>query len=485
MMLRIPSRYRRAITPGSDYLILQRWGILLGAMLLMGSLLETGFASDAVRERILQKLQADPEDASSWRLLGRLLYKRGEFQESEDSLSRSLLLDPTRAAAHFDYGQTLLKLGQQTKAVRAFRETIRLAPESDYAQSARSQLELLGIPEREILLLEESTEETDTGDPLITIVSHEVTRFDGSDKPPDRDDSFFQSLIDPEKVFDVKLELGFQYNSNVALAPTSRQLVPGDRESFQFFINPDIEWTLWKNGANRFGALYGGQWTFNESHFDKFNLESYQPGLFWETSIFRGDTEIIPRLDYEFTHDEFLGTTFANRHSLTASSLVLWDDIESTYAYWTIDGTNYLQDGLTPSLTSQDGLNNMAGINHEWYWRDRFWKSFSVGADLQRTDTDGANFRFHGIQVYVESEYRLATGWDLELDAGYGYRDYFDFVGTPTRNEHNWRAGLELEKRINDHMRMSFVVRYSRFDSENPLFDADRFLAGIVSRFDF
>ena len=427
-----------------------------------------------MQRRIIERVQKNPESASAWRMLGRVQTQRGDLAGAEKSFRKAAELGPLNAAVHYDLGQTLLDLDREREALEYFERTVELAPESEYAESARTYLNLWGI------------EPPDPGEAVIELVSHEEGEFDGSSLPEDDlGESVFQPLTDPRDAIDFSLDVGLRYNSNVALAPTSRQLVPGDRESFQLLLSPDLEWTLADTGADRVGVLYYGRHTFNEGNFREFNLGSYQPGLFWERTIDDGETLWIPRLNYEFIHDEFDGTTFANRHQITASLFTIWDDINSTFGYWSTDVTAFNFDGSTPALTSQDGWNNILGVSHRWDWNDEFFRGVRIGGDVRRADTDGRNFRFNGIQLFAEAGFVPAEDWVVTLETGWGYRDYFDFVGSPTRDEHNWKAGIEAERQITDRFSVTLRLRYQQFDSKNALFDADRLLGGVVSTFDF
>lgn len=429
--------------------------------------------SPAMQQRIVERVRQQPENASAWRMLGRVQIQNGDQPGAIESLRTSLKLDPLNAAAHHDLAVLLMELGRDDQAIVHFERAVQLAPESEYANAARQYLQWWGI------------ETLSDDEPEIRIVSHEAGAFDGEERFESSEDSLMRSLSTPDDAFDLTIDIGMRYNSNVALAPTSRQLVPGNRQSFQLSISPDAEWTLGRGETSRWGINYFGEWTFNENHFREFNLQSYQPGVFWETEYENSGTLYVPRIEYGFIHDEFDGTTFANRHQVTASLLTMWDSPEASYLYWSSDVTEFLQDGSNPALTSQDGWNHTLGGSHRWFWSGEFLRSISVGVDLQRAETRGANFRFNGVQLFSQAKFVPADDWECRLSAGVGYRDYFDFVGSPSRDEFNWRTGLEIERRFTDVFSITLLAKYQAFDSRNPQFDADRFLGGVVSTFRF
>ena len=72
----------------------------------------------------------------------------------------------------------------------------------------------------------------------------------------------------------------------------------------------------------------------------------------------------------------------------------------------------------------------------------------------------------------------------LTVRGGWGYRDYRRFEFDPSRNENVWQAGTELRKRFNEHVSVAAVFDYDYFDSKNALFAAERYVGGIVVRFE-
>ena len=60
----------------------------------------------------------------------------------------------------------------------------------------------------------------------------------------------------------------------------------------------------------RLGPTLDVDYTLNEHQLDRFNLQSYRPGVFTDGTIEVGDIKLRPRVAYAFTHDEFNGSTF-------------------------------------------------------------------------------------------------------------------------------------------------------------------------------
>ena len=62
---------------------------------------------------------------------------------------------------------------------------------------------------------------------------------------------------------------------------------------------------------------------------------------------------------------------------------------------------------------------------------------------------------------------------------------YPDAELDPSRNELLWHAATELRWQITEHWSASLTATYDRFDSNNELFSADRFVGGITTALEF
>jgi hypothetical protein len=102
------------------------------------------------------------------------------------------------------------------------------------------------------------------------------------------------------------------------------------------------------------------------------------------------------------------------------------------------------------------------------------------GADTQLAALDGNDFAYNGVFLYGETESALPLSGSLDLQLGWGYRDYYDFTSSPSRNENLWRVSIELRKEVNLHWMGTGFLTFDRFAADNTLFDAERFLAGVM-----
>lgn len=417
-----------------------------------------------LEQRFEQRLARQPDDASAWRMLGRIRLQRGDRHAAFEAFSRSVRLDPLSAAAHFDLGRMLLAFDRPEEAREQFLTVVELAPESEYANDARQRLDdIAAMPGME----------------NVEQAGYEVKSFTGADEPDEKVIAEPEPLPPSDPLY-FRVETGVLYNSNVALTPIDRELSPDASNSAQAFVAPEVEFYALDTDTWRAGPAFAGYFSLNEGGFRELNVQNYQPGVFVERTVFGEMATLVPRLQYDFTHDEFDGQTFGNRHAMTASTAAHWKNGQKSFVYWTIDHTDFLDDGAVPSISSRDGWTNALGLSHKYPVGRRHLRSLRGGLTVQRADVNGSDFAFNGVGLFGEADVPITDDCWLLVQLGWGYRDYFDFEFSPSRNEHIWQAGLELRRRINEHLVIAGVVNYDRFDSENVLFEAERFISGIV-----
>jgi len=86
----------------------------------------------------------DIRDHAAIRLNLALAYRdRERFREARESLEKALTLDPKFAQAHYEIAVLYLKEKNNQKASIHFNEVLRLAPQSQWAQSSREYLQVL------------------------------------------------------------------------------------------------------------------------------------------------------------------------------------------------------------------------------------------------------------------------------------------------------------------------------------------------------
>ncbi len=428
-------------------------------------------ATSAIESQLEERVRSNPSDAAAWRMLGRTRMQKSDFSGAMIALRTAVQLDEESAAAFFDYGLVSKELGEEGQAAGAMQRVKELAPESEYARDAETVLQSL----------------TAQG---VVPIGYEVRTFDGSNDAPlirdprdeEETDGFYKKL---KKDLDLRIDIGSQWNDNVSLSPVSREILVGDQASAQGTASLSTRYILFNNDTFRFGPTLDMDFTLNEGSFDRLNLQSYQVGAFADAAFEWDDITIKPRVAYTFTHDEFDGTTFGNRHRLATSLGVVWLPTQITTAYWSIDTNDIRTRRPNPEITSQDGVSNSIGLLHDYVRRDSKFRTFRVGADFSYADTDGSNFRYNGVSIYTQSVIVIVPKLHLTTRTGWAFRDYYDFTQSPNRDTHIWRTGAELRKYFDDGISAALVSQYDSFDSNNRNFRSDRFLVGGVATWEY
>jgi hypothetical protein len=159
--------------------------------------------------------------------------------------------------------------------------------------------------------------------------------------------------------------------------------------------------------------------------------------------------------------------------------------VNATFVFYSAEKTNFENDGVFAPVTSQDGWTNTLGFSHEVLMPYPNLRLVRAGMDVSRADTEGTDYSYNGFSLFVEGVFPVKPTLELTLGGSWGIRDYFDFEFEPSRNEHIWRGTAELRKRLNEHTSIAGVFNYDLFDSENPLFAADRYVSGVQLEWEY
>ena len=418
----------------------------------------------AIEAQLEERVRRDSTDTSAWRMLGHLRMQKADWTGALISLQTAVNIDPFSAAAFHDLGIVSQELGESEKSAGAMQRVIELAPDSEYAATAHAILDQL----------------TASG---VVPASYEVRSFDGSNDAPlvrdPRDDeeteSFFQTL---KKDLDLRLDFGTQWNDNISLVPSSREILVGNLASSQANASLSARYIAFASDQFRIGPTLDIDYTLNEGNFDRLNLQSYRTGAFADAVFKWNDLQIKPRVAYSYTHDLFGGNTYGQRQTLASSIGCVWTPTQITTAYWSVDINNIINRSPLREITSQDGVSNTVGLLHDSVRRDSFFRTFRVGADLTHVDAEGSNFRYNGVSLYTQAVFVIVPKLHFTARGGWAYRDYYDFTQTPSRNTQVFRAGAELRKYFDHGMSAALVSQYDGFHSRNLNFRTDRFLAG-------
>ena len=416
----------------------------------------------SIEKQLVERVRRRPNDASAWRMLGHLSLERELYEHALGFLEHAVELNDLSASAWFDLGRAREASGFVSEAAEAYTRVLEIAADSEYGPQAETALGRLADQQQ------------------IQLADYRVREFNGFEHVEETPQLETAADPVPPQRLRVRLDTGVLFDSNVALSPLSRNLSPGNTDSWQFFLAPDLEYQLTDLGPWRTGPRAAGNFTWNEPDFDSFNLQSYRPGWFIERDVFGESIVSTVRIDYEYSHDQFAGETFGNRHAVVTSGTLFWNDVQATSLYWSSDYTNFANDGAVPSITSQDGWTNAIGVSQERSFTSPYVSLLRFGGQIERADTTGSDALFNGIGLNAEIWVPIAERTDGTLRGGWGIRDYPDFVSGPARDETLWSAAAEIRHRLTDTLSVRGVFTLDRFVSDNPLFDTERMTAGVI-----
>ncbi|WP_145100556.1 hypothetical protein [Rosistilla carotiformis] len=451
--------------------------------------------ADAMLAIVRARTQQNPGHSDSWRLLGKVEAKAGNSEAAINAYSQSLRIDPENAASHFDICQLLHAIGDPAAPYHA-QQCVLLAPASDYAEqlhaggfaqrppSASPSGQVHPAGNRGSAPAEFASNKTsiESGAAAVDVepVSYQIQTFDGEEELDRRLEQVRSDISPTPKRLRVLLELGVLYNTNVSLTPVSRELASNSAESFQGFINPELEWIAIRRDSWRAGPLARGYFTVNEAHQSDLDLTSGQPGAFIERDFCWGENDLIARLDYVYALDLLGGEHVDDRHSVTASVIMIRPDLDVFYAYLATGVSQFKDDGINPSATSLDGAAISGGLSRFSQTGIDWLPTWSSGIDLEYANTEGDDYRYSAINGHSDATFQFGRRLSFIPSVGIGYRNYADFTGTPDRDELTWRAGGKLRWMFSDLVALSLVGGHDRFASDNQDFDAKRTQAGLV-----
>jgi len=420
---------------------------------------QAGAVDERIARRVRARVAAHPDDPVAWRMFGKVLLLEGDFEEARAALARAVQLDPLRVAAHFDLAEAHAALGKDEQAAQSYARVVELSPGSEDAQQALRRLEELKAenPFRFASFEPRWTETVELG----------------------AERSAELATPDAASPLTWRLESGVLYNSNVDLAPISRELSVLENSGFQVFVEPSAEYAWRLHDHFYAGAALESYFTINEPDNVDFNLQHYQPGVYVEFPFWTDSCEIVPRLSYDFSYDIFAGSTLGTRHALTGSLASYADDGGSWIIFGTADSTDFRDDGADPTVSSLDGPTYTCGIVRSWAWGGGIADVVRLSFDGQWADLRGSDFAYRGGFALFSATCPLSDDYELRPEIGWGFREYPDFTGSPSRDESIWRAGTEMRRWWGDRCYFSASFYYDRFDSENANFAAERYTTGI------
>ena len=337
-----------------------------------------------------------PDDPLILRYLGIAHDRAGNYAAARDAYMGALAIEPDGVATRYFLGVTEYKLGDNEAAAREFQTVIAQAPESDYGRSAKDFLTAI--------------------DANPTPVS---SRFSGF------------------------AQVGFQEDGNVTAGPRGAE-VRGS--AFNQYVS--LAYEPLKTEATTVSVSVGG---FFSQHPDPiandYDMAQGSVGLELGHVTAAGGVPLMPSLSYRFSRTLLAGKSYGANHALTASlGMGLGDSAMATFSYgatWQIVDDK----GTLPAYTSQDGVNQSAGLDTRLFFADRR-AALTLGYNYGWTEADGRNAVARSHSGTAGLWARLPWQVDAQATAGLTRTDYPDFAGPVPRDARTQTYGLSLSRGI-------------------------------------
>jgi len=330
---------------------------------------------------------------------GEVAYHRGRYEEARARFAEAAEADPKDAAARYQLGLALLALDRRDEAAASFEQAVTLAPELEAARRA------LALARRE---------EVTAGD--VTRPGTPETQL--APVAPARD----------RKRWDVHAATGFQYDSNVTIAP-------GGLTGEQFGKKNDAGFIL--SGGGRY---------------DLIDLSTF---------LFRVEYDLYQTLhvhlsDFDFRAQHVRGTM---SHAIRP---YLWAGVEGGYHHYTLGPHSYLSEpSALPFVSLLEGSWGLTQVSYRWAEdtyltapfhdvRDGPANTFALDQNLY--GSDGASYATFGYQYGAETP-RKEAGNDFALR----YNQVYVGAGFPTW----WQIAVDL----------MYLYRYDSYQHANSVTD--------------
>ena len=368
-------------------------------------------------------LAARPDDARTQLFAGIAAYRAGAYSAATPHLERALALDPTLALqARYYAGLTEAFLGNLPVAEGAFDEIAAQSPQHPLAESAQRLRDQIRQPE-------------------------------------------------PERDWTLSLSAGGEYDSNplVAGETTTR------KDDYRGVWRARGTYRVFESGGFTLSTGAEGYWSIHHEQ-DDVDLQTYLG--FLNASYSLGPVLLGLKYDFIYTFLDF-DDPFRMANRVTPSLSVREGDIGLTQLYYQFQGFDFLQGSPAPAL-DLDGNEQFVGLS-QYLFLPAPVSYVRFGALGDFANTEGTEYEYDGYEVFVGSS--LALPFDSQFDVLYRFADrYFDHDSFFPPNRHQrakiHRVTLELVKAVTPHIDVSVSGSLAFRDSNIPVFDYNRYIAG-------
>jgi len=383
--------------------------------------LEAGQTAEA-RESFDRVLAARPDDARAQLFAGIAAYRAGAYSAATPHLERAVALDPTLALqARYYTGLSEAFLGNLPVAEGAFDEIASQSPQHPLAQSAQRLRDQIRQPE-------------------------------------------------PERPWTLSLSAGGEYDSNPLVAGETVQR----QDDYRGVWRARGSYRVFERGGFTLNAGGEGYWSIHHEQ-DEVDLQTYLS--FVNASYSLGPVLLGLNYDFVYTFIDF-DDPFRMLNRITPSVSVRESDIGLTQIYYQFQQFSFFQNDQTP--LDLDGHEQFVGLS-QYLFLPAPVSYVRFGALGDFVNTQGTEYQYTGYELFAGSS--LALPFDSQFEVLYRFadRDFeFDSLFPPNQEQHAkiHRVTLELIKTITPHIDVSVAGSLAFRDSNIPIFDYNRYIAG-------
>ena len=450
--------------------------------------------NESALELFEQALSTDPSDIDAKVFRGLARLRVGDFVGSASDLRAVLSLKPTYKQAALELGIALIHLGNYGEAIewlnQAQRAPLRRAETSLFLGIAHLRLGKLEVALRHFRRAAEDPGLEVSAEYYQALTAYRDGRWAEAEKlfavvqssnskselgrEAGNALKHMRQAEQPRRAYEIHASSGFEYDSNVTLAPTDGELA----RAFNVKRQQDGRATItiggsvpWRIGRTQVSIGYE---LFQSLHFDiqDFDLQDHRPTVQAIVNFDSFNFGILGRYDFYLLKES---------RFLQMATIIPWVEIpegklghsELSYRLRWLDFFDQ------PFSEELDALNHQPGLR-QFFYLDGPDRSINLGYRFDRnnaTHNDGKHFSYSGHEVTGGIAWLWSGGLRTQLDYVYRHEGYSGKSRSRRDNEH--RVVVTGEKKVTDHIALT-VAYFGIIDqSTDPRFDYDRSIVSL------
>lgn len=385
-------------------------------------------------------------------------FAKGQYKEAAADFDQLMVEYPEDLLVRRFRAITLARMGNYDESIKAFEETIQLAPENVALHF------YLG----EVYLQKGKMEEARKEFQWV------IANDEGSYRYRAQQALFLTlgSAPAPLKPWSVNVTQGYDFDSNASYAssdPAFRQ--PGDQNSSRFNTTLSGTYRLYQ----KHGWLLIADALYAQSLYTDFlKLQTYTPGLgisalysfnFFNKPAFFSLREGVTQT---YLRNKFYVVT----NSVNPSVVVNFHErLRTTVSYrWSY--SEYDNGGPTPSSTSRNGFGHNIALGNTLYLNEFRTRYAALTYDYDHNDTRGRDYVKHAHGIRVDYHTPLIEKIHGELSFRFRDSNYPKFTaGPPNRRDELFGFTTTLSRPLTSNLFLSTSHAYERVASENNAYE--------------